>query len=230
MAKKNLSKKIKITITSFGILSCLYFVIAVWLKSDGVSFNPKITYDLLKDTLTLGAAFLAPVAAFVLFSDWREEHVVKTLHTLIDEIKSQASEIEESLKKYYDQIVKMPSGLGSDGERFAENSKVNGLLGVFAKKYIEVEDETHELRMFKQQIKEFGLKAAEANQALYLMEYLKRIRDVDSGDDMECPQSEVEFITSQFMFNETTYKALYIQLVNFYDEIVELAKKIKAAC
>lgn len=31
-------------------------------------------YDVIKDALTLAAAFLAPIAAFVLFSDWRSEH------------------------------------------------------------------------------------------------------------------------------------------------------------
>ncbi|MFE1617435.1 hypothetical protein ACFMJP_21855, partial [Acinetobacter baumannii] len=36
--------------------------------------DKKQAYDVLKDAFTLGAAFLAPVAAFVLFSDWRVQH------------------------------------------------------------------------------------------------------------------------------------------------------------
>lgn len=74
MVKKTLKDQIKITVAAFIFFSCLYFVIAIWLKTDGVGFDPKSVYELLKDTLTLAAAFLAPVAAFVLFSDWREQH------------------------------------------------------------------------------------------------------------------------------------------------------------
>jgi len=75
MVKKTLNDKIKITVATFIFFSCLYFVVAIWLKTDGVKFDPESIYELLKDTLTLSAAFLAPVAAFVLFSDWRESHV-----------------------------------------------------------------------------------------------------------------------------------------------------------
>ncbi|WP_165495634.1 hypothetical protein [Acinetobacter sp. ANC 4173] len=57
------------------------------MKSDGPKFDPTKNYDLIKDTLTLTATFLTPVAAFVLFSDWREEHEVKSIFSLLDSIK-----------------------------------------------------------------------------------------------------------------------------------------------
>lgn len=74
MAKKTLEDKIKLVCWWALVLTILYFAIGAWLKSDGPKFDPAKTYDLLKDTLTLTATFLAPVAAFVLFSDWRREH------------------------------------------------------------------------------------------------------------------------------------------------------------
>lgn len=44
------------------------------LISDGPKFDPKKTYDLVKDAMALTASFLAPVAALLLFSDWRYQH------------------------------------------------------------------------------------------------------------------------------------------------------------
>ncbi|MDO7226359.1 hypothetical protein Q5M53_08920 [Acinetobacter baumannii] len=79
MAKKKLNEKIKNVCfwTFAGIF--WYLVISYFLLSDyplqNYPFNHKKAYDVLKDALTLAATFLAPVAAFVLFSDWRESHV-----------------------------------------------------------------------------------------------------------------------------------------------------------
>ncbi|MDA3442643.1 hypothetical protein ABIC56_002795 [Acinetobacter bereziniae] len=74
MSKKTLKEKIKLVWVWALILSVVYFTIGVYLKSDGYKFDPFKAYELLKDTLTLTATFLAPVAAFVLFSDWRVQH------------------------------------------------------------------------------------------------------------------------------------------------------------
>lgn len=77
MAKKTLEEKIK-NVSKWALgLSILYFLIGAWLNSDGSHFDSAKTYELIKDTLTLTAAFLAPVAAFVLFRDWSEEHIKK---------------------------------------------------------------------------------------------------------------------------------------------------------
>lgn len=78
MAKKTLEEKIKLVgFWAFGGV-CWYLVIAFFLKSNypiyDYDFNRSVAYDVVKDALTLAAAFLAPVAAFVLFADWREQH------------------------------------------------------------------------------------------------------------------------------------------------------------
>ncbi|MEX0572214.1 hypothetical protein ABYH20_013415, partial [Acinetobacter baumannii] len=80
MAKDDLKVKIKrIWVwTIIGIV--VYLIISFFLKSSYPithhKFNLSEAYEVLKDTLTLAAGFLAPVAAFVLFSDWREQHVL----------------------------------------------------------------------------------------------------------------------------------------------------------
>ncbi|WP_252151137.1 hypothetical protein [Acinetobacter baumannii] len=71
MTKKSLNEKFKVI--GFWIFAGIfwYLVIAFFLKSKypifNFSFNLDTAYDVLKDALTLAAAFLAPVAAFVLF-------------------------------------------------------------------------------------------------------------------------------------------------------------------
>ncbi|MDH2497046.1 hypothetical protein QDR74_00205 [Acinetobacter baumannii] len=78
MLKKSLHDQIKIIgfWTVGGVF--WYLVIAFFLKSKypifDYSFNLEIAYDVIKDALTLAASFLAPVAAFVLFTDWRIQH------------------------------------------------------------------------------------------------------------------------------------------------------------
>ena len=78
MKKKTLEEKIKqVGFWTFGGIFW-YLVIAFFLKSNypiyDYDFNRSIAYDVIKDALTLAAAFLAPVAAFVLFIDWKAQH------------------------------------------------------------------------------------------------------------------------------------------------------------
>ncbi|CRX64079.1 hypothetical protein [Acinetobacter baumannii] len=99
MAKDDLKVKIKrIWVwTIIGIV--VYLIISFFLKSSYPithhKFNLSEAYEVLKDTLTLAAGFLAPVAAFVLFSDWREQHV------LINNEKI-SKEILNILDEFYD--------------------------------------------------------------------------------------------------------------------------------
>lgn len=78
MVKKSINEKIKIVgFWTGGGIFC-YLLIAFILKSKypifEYSFNLDNAYDVIKEALTLAAAFLAPIAAFLLFSDWREQH------------------------------------------------------------------------------------------------------------------------------------------------------------
>lgn len=78
MNKKTLKQKIEaVGFWTFGGVFW-YLVIAFFLKSNypiyEYNLDRSAAYDVIKDALTLAATFLAPVAAFVLFSDWRDQH------------------------------------------------------------------------------------------------------------------------------------------------------------
>lgn len=76
MAKKSLEEKIKDVGFWTVIFFILYLIVGYLLASTWLESPLKLDkiYDLLKDGLGITAAFLAPVAAFLLFSDWREQH------------------------------------------------------------------------------------------------------------------------------------------------------------
>ncbi|MFP0263748.1 hypothetical protein [Acinetobacter pittii] len=75
MAKKDLKDKIELTIFWLGSFCLIYLIFGFILKSDLTKpIDSSIFYEVLKDSLTITAAFLAPIAAFILFSDWRDNH------------------------------------------------------------------------------------------------------------------------------------------------------------
>ncbi|MDQ9890064.1 hypothetical protein [Acinetobacter pittii] len=76
MLKRTLSQKIKDVVFYSLAFFILYTIIAYLLETKWLSSTidlPKLN-GILKDSLTLTAAFLAPGAAFILFTDWREQH------------------------------------------------------------------------------------------------------------------------------------------------------------
>jgi hypothetical protein len=97
MAKNNLKDQIEQV--SFWFTSGIfwYLVIAFFLKSkypiSEYAFNPATAYDVVKDALTLAAAFLAPVTALLLFSDWRDQSRYSSFMEEVDKINDIFSEI-----------------------------------------------------------------------------------------------------------------------------------------
>lgn len=76
MSKKTLKEKINDVAFWTIIFLIIYLIIGYLLESLWLSKSLKLDefYDLLKDGFAITAAFLAPVAAFILFSDWRTTH------------------------------------------------------------------------------------------------------------------------------------------------------------
>lgn len=94
MSRKTLELKIKCVKWSAIIFAIAYFVLGAFLTSTGTKFDGKKAYDLLTTSLTLTAYFLAPVAGFVLFSDWREQHrAIK--------IESESEVVYQELRKLF---------------------------------------------------------------------------------------------------------------------------------
>lgn len=102
MSKKILKDKIRQV--GFWTFSGVfwYLVISFFLLSDypiqDQPFNGKDAYMVVKDALGLAAAFLAPVAAFVLFQDWREQHSIISNKKLSEDIIRDLSYIKNYLE------------------------------------------------------------------------------------------------------------------------------------
>lgn len=99
MAQEDLKVKIKKIWLWIVLGIIVYLFISFFLKSSypisHYKFDLTVAYDVLKDALTLAAAFLAPIAAFVLFNDWRETHAritnEKTSIEIIDALREMNS-------------------------------------------------------------------------------------------------------------------------------------------
>ncbi|QIT17272.1 hypothetical protein [Acinetobacter pittii] len=93
--------------TFIGII--IFLVISFFLKSSypitHYKFNLSDAYEVLKDTLTLAAGFLAPVAAFVLFSDWREQHVLVNNEKISKEILNILDEFYEFYNLHFGYVL-----------------------------------------------------------------------------------------------------------------------------
>lgn len=89
MSKKTLKDKIGDMVFWTAVFIIFYFLVAYLRQSNWLeeTFGLGKVYFLLKGTLGLTAAFLAPIAALVLFNDWREEHKIKSLLSLLSSIK-----------------------------------------------------------------------------------------------------------------------------------------------
>ncbi|MDC5529714.1 hypothetical protein NRA55_18320 [Acinetobacter baumannii] len=155
MLKKSLHDQIKIIgFWTFGGVFW-YLVIAFFLKSKypifEYSFNPVIAYEVIKDALTLAAGFLAPVAAFVLFSDWRDQHrsisnekvsrqIVDNLSDLLPFIGksyiclTNQEEINKFSQAYFSYVIELGrnatsiNAINSESEKFINDMKDINLL------------------------------------------------------------------------------------------------------
>lgn len=110
MAKKKLEDQIRII--GYWIFGGVfwYLVVSFFLLSNypiqDYIFDHQKAYDVLKDAFTLAAAFLAPVVAIVLFSDWRTEHKVKNTLQLLEDLMNLSFEIKNGLGFYRAKIIK----------------------------------------------------------------------------------------------------------------------------
>lgn len=103
MVSLKLEKKIRLVVVVFVLSICIYLMCAFFMLSkyplSEYDFDLNKSYEVLKDALTLAASFLAPVAAFVLFTDWRQEHVEKVLDSLARKIRVDINDIYILLKQ-----------------------------------------------------------------------------------------------------------------------------------
>lgn len=98
MAIRKLEDKIKRVFYFIGGGIVVYLLISFTILSSfpwyPYQLNKKLAYEVLKDAFTIGAAFLAPIAAFVLFTDWRVEHRIKSTLQLLEDLKNLSYDIK----------------------------------------------------------------------------------------------------------------------------------------
>ncbi|MEV8215782.1 hypothetical protein [Leifsonia sp. NPDC077715] len=105
MGKKELKDKIELTIFWLGLFCLSYLILGIILKSDLTSpLDSSIFYEVFRDSLTLTAYFLAPIAALILFTDWREQHASINNEKNSKEILDVATNLLPYINTYYLEI------------------------------------------------------------------------------------------------------------------------------
>lgn len=232
MSKKTLKEKITSVCWWTLGLSVAYFAIGAYLKSDGPKFDPGKTYDLIKDTLTLTAAFLAPVAAFVLFSDWRVQHIEKSLEQKSQEIDKIISSINLNLVHLNmdaDDDKYMHAQTKADFELRAENvyKEICNLLIISSnfdtshpdsEAFLQVVGEIHSKSMIALVLTEkmFGIMFKCRNPSDFNVEY------VGESDDDFINRHERNYEEFQEMWNEE-----YSKFLELCRELPELISKFQ---
>lgn len=105
MGKKEIKDKIELTIFWLGLFCLSYLILGFILKSDLTSpLDSSIFYEVFRDSLTLTAYFLAPIAALILFTDWREQHTSINNEKNSKEILDVATNLLPYINTYYLEI------------------------------------------------------------------------------------------------------------------------------
>ncbi len=102
MASRKLEDKIELTIFWLGLFCLTYLVLGFILKSDLTKpLDSSIFYEVFRDSLALTAYFLAPIAALILFTDWRIQHASINNEKNSKEILDVASNLLPYINTYY---------------------------------------------------------------------------------------------------------------------------------
>ncbi|ENU24198.1 hypothetical protein F993_01514 [Acinetobacter proteolyticus] len=228
MAKKTLNKKIKtISFWTFGSMFW-YLVIAFFLKSEypifNYRFNPSMAYDVIKDALTLAAAFLAPVAAFVLFSDWRDQHYQS-------KIENDAQQIYESIVGYLTILLRL--------ERIVQKNQID------EKEHMVMMENRDQLKIYEEEVKrkiisfraqhEFQSKTGEDLNLEVRSAFIDLKNAADGIRDLiihfKYNQSINRYEQSKPYFSEHLFSEVYDNLDDSYKKIATLTtlkSKVKA--
>lgn len=121
MVKKTLEDKIKDLTFCTCVFLILYLISGYLLLSNWLAERVALTkiYDLIKDDLTITASLLAPVAALLVFNDWRETHARVNNEKLSSEIIEIFQEMNAITSKGYNEYAKEKVMQRSDGEKIS---------------------------------------------------------------------------------------------------------------
>ncbi|MEN3977440.1 hypothetical protein [Acinetobacter sp. CWB-B33] len=225
MKKKTLEDKIRQVgfWTVIGVF--LYLVMAFFLKSNypiyEYDFNRSVAYDVIKDALTLGAAFLAPVAAFVLFSDWRSEHKIKSTLQLLDNLNDLSSHIKNGFGFYNAKII-LDKEISMDEFRNREDrQKLLWQLIELKKMNNKFLEKNEKIQIYQNLIITFEELANKALGDLHILEYFSFRKAQD--------KNLIEFEYNQRNYTENTqkYDEKFKKLEDLLKEITNQAVDVK---
>lgn len=109
MKGKTLEQKISLVLYGAAIFFAFLFALGFILKADLLSKWPTASdfYEIGKDAFTITAYYLAPAAALILFSDWRQEHLEKSREQQGQEIYNLVKQIEAQLNEFHVEVLEL---------------------------------------------------------------------------------------------------------------------------
>ncbi|MDS7693898.1 hypothetical protein N7562_06830 [Acinetobacter soli] len=105
MVNKTLQEKLEFVCFRVFGGAFWYMLISFFLLSDypiqNYPFDHKKAYEILRDTLTLSAYFLAPGIAWALVTDWKYQHHAIERHNFFNEIDFQLHELHRISQDFF---------------------------------------------------------------------------------------------------------------------------------
>ena len=235
MVQDDLKNKIKkIGLWTFtGVL--IYLIVSFFLKSSYPITHHKLNftdaYEVLKDALTLAAAYLAPITAFVLFNDWRSEHHIKSIYCLLDQIKILTNEIETNLKTYMHKIYH-PERLPTDNfKNPSENLEILNSLANLRRLFIELKEKDQSFTIFFQLVDEFGDLSNKAKGNIEMMDHssylTKKYNETLSENEKLTREPEIKFHHDFFAKKKHEFEDNFSKLETINQNIVLEGERIK---
>jgi len=228
MAKKTLEEKIKDVVFYTTAFFIMYLIVGFLIKTEYL--HCELTwdklYDLFRDALTLTAYFLAPVAAFVLFSDWREPHIEKI-------IEDDSSKIYEGINNGINELLRILFEI-EDFDNFKENNNSipANLIDELSKKIEKLNMLNAHLGARGSATKNFTECAADLLEQIrwlsvelaMLCTYQLKIHNLHVYNDLICDDQEFsEHIQEK-------YSGLHSQILQTFPEFRTLERKLKTLC
>lgn len=217
MDKKKLEDQIRIICYwlfggVFWYLVVSFFLLSNYPIQDYI-FDHQKAYDVLKDAFTLAAAFLAPVVALVLFSDWRVEHKIKSTFQLLVDLKDLSFEIKNGLG-FYEAKIKLEKEIPTIEFRNREDRQVIlWKIKELERKNTTFLIDTPEIKEFKDLQKQFKKLVDEALNDLHYCEYF----DFENKKNEDSPLYNDDF---------ENYSKFSLNFENKFNEIKEISNKI----
>ncbi|EOG4086959.1 hypothetical protein ACLB0G_001137 [Acinetobacter baumannii] len=228
MAKKSINEKIR-NVGLWSICGVIaYLILAFILKSKypitHYGFNQDIAYDVIKEALTIVAAFLAPIAAFLLFSDWREQHNKQVRNEfalkVFNQFENLSNKINQASYIILDLEVLIPEESSNisdpyrvplylDNPIFTENSK---LINDYENQILVIQEE---FNVLLDKLRYFSFVVNQREKYAILIEYfIKKFSEIHDEEE----DSYGEYL--QFIDVSNRHLELYKTLRNMIEQLI----------